>query len=318
MHALARSLADAHAHPRFKFQVRLTWHALRREHTAASPPNRFDGSGVGDLKKPAMATETFWPPPWTFQSASPVMEVLGSIYAHLLQSGQPGLAADLSGVKAAIDYKFLPATLANLSTTAAEQVFTAKHSGKKWDTSFPPPYPCLRCREMHWHKDCPRAKQNQDEFAAPSHGGSPPTDTTSPELGSASTPLDGPSTPASGFISGSAVPVAQISSTFPAAPHSRTRQIWRPSTVPAPPDKFGETDDDSSASCTSLCSAHEQLPQKRAPSHHRSHNFGHNTHSAPASPCVHNLGQRAPAQAPFNPPPCLSTSSHPMTPEAWA
>ena len=101
------------------------------------------------------------------------MEVLGSIYAHLLQSGQPGLAADLSGVKAAIDYKFLPATLANLSTTAAEQVFTAKHSGKKWDTSFPPPYPCLRCREMHWHKDCPRAKQNQDEFAAPSHGGSP-------------------------------------------------------------------------------------------------------------------------------------------------
>ena len=122
-----------------------------------SPPN--PGRGLS-----AMDTAEDAPPSWEFKSSSPVMEVLGTIYAHLVASGHTTLAAELYGVRGAIDYAFLPATQADPSDT--EHVYQAVHSGKKWKTDRPPPRPCYTCGQMHWGKDCPVKAQHKQETAS--------------------------------------------------------------------------------------------------------------------------------------------------------
>ena len=119
------------------------------------------------------AMEDDSPPAWEFKSNSPAMEVLGTIYAHLLASGQNTLAADLYSVRGTIDYAFLPATQAEASET--DQVYQATHSGKRWKTDHPPPRPCYTCGQMHWAKDCPVKAQKKQQSASQSFPrGQPP------------------------------------------------------------------------------------------------------------------------------------------------
>ena len=113
------------------------------------------------------------PPAWEFKSNSPAMDVLGTVYAHLLATGQSSLAADLFSVRGSIDYAFLPATQADPSD--AEHVYQAAHSGKRWKTDHPPPRPCYTCGAMHWSKDCPVKAQKQQQSASQSFPrGEPP------------------------------------------------------------------------------------------------------------------------------------------------
>ena len=84
-----------------------------------------------------------FPPLWESKSTSPAMAVLGKIYEHLLRYSHTELAAELYGVKNTIDFALLPATQA--SDGDPENVYTAKHSGKRWKTDHPPPRPCYYC-----------------------------------------------------------------------------------------------------------------------------------------------------------------------------
>ena len=113
------------------------------------------------------------PPVWEFKSSSPAMVVLGTIYSHLLQTGAHQLAAELYGVKATVDYAFLPATQATPDDT--EHIYKAKHSGKSWKTDHPPPRPCYECGLMHWRSECPALRDKKQQTASRSFPrGQPP------------------------------------------------------------------------------------------------------------------------------------------------
>lgn len=96
------------------------------------------------------------PPVWTFKSESPAMQVLGKVYSHLLTTGASDLAAELYGIRGAVDYAFLPAMEAGADDT--DNVYVSKSSKKRWKTDYPPPERCYDCRGMHWRADCTASK----------------------------------------------------------------------------------------------------------------------------------------------------------------
>ena len=113
------------------------------------------------------------PPVWSSKSNAPAMDVLGTIYEHLLHTGQHQLAGELYAVRNTIDYAFLPAAEADSGDN--ENVYVAKHSNKRWKTDHPPPRNCLNCGGRHWRSDCPVQKQKQENSAAKSFPrGKPP------------------------------------------------------------------------------------------------------------------------------------------------
>ena len=165
------------------------------------------------------------PPVWEFKSSSPAMVVLGTIYSHLLQTGAHQLAAELYGVKATVDYAFLPATQATPDDT--EHIYKAKHSGKSWKTDHPPPRPCYECGLMHWRSECPALRDKKQQTASRSFSrGQPQGASTSAKAGSATTPVGSPTSSAAAAgssIGGSAAPAAPRPCTSPPAPASCRR-----------------------------------------------------------------------------------------------
>ena len=102
------------------------------------------------------------------------MAVLGVVYEHLIKTGAYALANDLYAAKAAIDYAFLPAKEAS-SSDEGEHVYVAKFSGKRYDTTYPPPRPCFTCGKRHWGSNCPQKAEQQKHAASQSFSrGKPP------------------------------------------------------------------------------------------------------------------------------------------------
>ena len=67
-----------------------------------------------------------------------MMEVLGSIYTHLIATGAEAMAANLYSVRGEIDYAFMTPAEAS-DGDPPENVYTAKHSGKRWKKNRPAP-----------------------------------------------------------------------------------------------------------------------------------------------------------------------------------
>ena len=113
-------------------------------------------------------------PPWEFKSGSPVMEVLGSVYSHLIATGAEGLAADLFSVRAEIDYAFmLPAEASSEEPEA--NVYTSKYSKKRWKRDHPAPGRCFECHGPHWRENCPvAAKKTENSASRTLQRGAPP------------------------------------------------------------------------------------------------------------------------------------------------
>ena len=113
-------------------------------------------------------------PPWEFKSGSPVMEVLGSVYSHLIATGAEGLAADLFSVRAEIDYAFmLPAEASSEEPEA--NVYTSKYSKKRWKRDHPAPGLCFECHGPLWRENCPvAAKKTENSASRTLQRGAPP------------------------------------------------------------------------------------------------------------------------------------------------
>lgn len=103
------------------------------------------------------------PPPWDYKSKAPAMAVLGTIYNHLLQSGQPQLAGELYAIRGTIDYAFL--TPKEADPDQKDHVYVAKKSGTRWDTRNPSPNRCYTCGGPHWRVDCPEEAEKKQQSA---------------------------------------------------------------------------------------------------------------------------------------------------------
>ena len=102
-------------------------------------------------------------PPWEYKSSAPEMAMLGCIYEHLQQTGAVELAGQLYAAKPNIDYAFLPDKEAS-SSDDNDHTYTAKYSGKRWDTTYPPPRDCFTCGKRHWGKYCPQKTEQQKQL----------------------------------------------------------------------------------------------------------------------------------------------------------
>jgi hypothetical protein len=111
---------------------------------------------------PPRQSSSAGPPPgtWHQNSAHPVLAVLHDVHQALCRHNESELAARLLWAKDVVDYTLSPAKLA--SDTETENVYQAKHSGKRWSTTSRPPRPCHNCGEMHWRQHCPHQQTEQD------------------------------------------------------------------------------------------------------------------------------------------------------------
>ena len=112
------------------------------------------------------------PPTWQYKSTHRSLPLLGQIYEHLLHTA-PSLATALLEVKDDIDYRFLPPQEVSGSEDN-EHTYRAKHSGKRWDTSYPPPQPCYDCHQLHWRADCPQKRSKEERSGPTFPRGHPP------------------------------------------------------------------------------------------------------------------------------------------------
>ena len=104
-------------------------------------------------------------PHWEFKSGSHVMEVLGSVYTQLLAIGSTELAAELYSIRAEVDYAFMLPTEAS-DDEPPENVYVAKHSGRRWKRDHPAPDRCYECKGHHWRENCPQAARKSEETTA--------------------------------------------------------------------------------------------------------------------------------------------------------
>ena len=128
---------------------------------AHSPPAPAAEPRTAARGPAAMDTADDSPPAWEFKSNSPAMDVLGTVYAHFLATGQSSLAADLLSVRGTIGYASIPAT--QVDPSDAEHVYQDPHSGKRWKTDHRHPRPCYTRGAMHWSKDCHGKAQKQQQ-----------------------------------------------------------------------------------------------------------------------------------------------------------
>ena len=63
-----------------------------------------------------------------------------------------------------------------LSMVGAQTLYVAASIGRTYNASRPPPYPCVRCRELHWHwQPCsPRAANHEHPVGSAPLGPRPP------------------------------------------------------------------------------------------------------------------------------------------------